>query len=756
LDRRLTTILAADVVGYSRLMGNDEAATLAALKAHRAELIDPKAERYGGRVIKLMGDGILMEFASVVDAVNFATDVQRDMARRNRDIPEDRQIQFRVGINIGDVIVEDDDIYGDGVNVAARLEGIAEPGGICIGRSVRDQIRDKLELALEDLGEVDVKNIARPVCAFRVLLDGVAPAAVRPPAKSRPRLAAGLACLVLVAAGALIWWQPWAPEFEPARPEAMALPLPDKPSIAVLPFSNFSPDGTQDYFADGMTEDLITDLSNISGLFVIARNSSFSYKGRQVKIRQVAEELGVRYVLEGSVRRAGDQVRINAQLIDATTGGHVWAKRYDGSTADVFALQDKVTKNIVTALAVKLTPGEARRVAKAGTKIAEAYDAYLLGLSFYHRRTPTDNAAAKHHLERAIQLDPDYTVAYTALAKVYVQAIDGGRDFSEKLGISWFIGTAKPWKYLQKTRLKPDEDYFIVRSRLALKRHYPEQAIVEAKRALELDSNNAEAMEALAEALVYAGQPKAGIEHANRALRQNPAQPGRPLFLIGLAKFAMAETTRAVKTLKRAIEHAPNETNFPAILAAAYGELGRKDEARAAFDDFNQNLDSLWTLHELVALFPFSDAGVLQRFAQGLKNAGLTVHSAEYLPLDSSKRLIGPEIRTLLFGKRITGKTFWDGYYGGVGNKYGDWQQSRTSSGTVKHSGFPIQPGVTAADTGTSRIENDALCEVWPALAKDLEICYVVFRIADRMARIKWGDYAIVTEAGPYPFSVAE
>ena len=295
MERRLAAILAADVVGYTRLMGMDEAGTLSALTKHRRGLFDPKAAQYGGRTVKLMGDGALMEFASVVDAVAFAVEVQTAMRERNAGVPEDRQIIYRIGINVGDIIVKGDDIYGDGLNVAARLEGLAEPGGICIRRNVRNQVRDKLDLDFEDLGEVEVKNIARPIRVFRVVLDQKAEALSTPvvdvpvkAASSRlPQIAAALA-VSLLAVVVLVWWQPWAPEFEPASVERMAFPLPDQPSIAVLPFSNMSEDAEQDYFADGMTEDLITDLSKISGLFVIARNSSFSYKGQQVKVRQAA------------------------------------------------------------------------------------------------------------------------------------------------------------------------------------------------------------------------------------------------------------------------------------------------------------------------------------------------------------------------------------------------------------------------------------------------------------------------------------
>jgi TolB-like protein/class 3 adenylate cyclase len=393
VERRLTTILAADVVGYSRLMAADEAGTLTSLKALRRELIEPKTAEHHGRVVKLMGDGTLMEFGSVVDAVTFAVDVQRAMAQRNADVPEDQRITYRIGINIGDIIVEGEDIYGDGVNVAARLEGLADPGGICVSRTVFDHVQGKVDLGFDDLGEQEVKNIPKPVQVFKVLLDSPAaePATVAAPVAKRslswPLVAGGLALLIVVV-GLALWQQPWSPREEPASVENMAFPLPDKPSIAVLPFANMSGDPEQEYFADGMAEDLITDLSQISGLFVISRNSAFIYKGKTVKVRQVAEELGVRYVLEGSVRRVGDEVRINAQLIDATTGGHLWAERYDGTLDDIFDLQDRVTEQIVAALAVSLTGEELAEQARHGTENAQAHDAYLQGWAHYKVLTP--------------------------------------------------------------------------------------------------------------------------------------------------------------------------------------------------------------------------------------------------------------------------------------------------------------------------------------------------------------------------------
>ena len=373
--RRLAAILAADVVGYSRLMGADEAGTLARLRAHRKELIEPSIAACGGRTIKLMGDGALVEFASVVDAVQCAVDIQAGMAGRNAEVPEVRRIAFRIGINFGDVIIEDDDLYGDGVNIAARLEGLAAPGGICISGKVHDEILGKLELGFEDQGEQPVKNIARPVRVYRVVAGSAAAADGR----------------------------------QASLPSA-PLSLPDKPSIVVLALQNMSADPEQDYFADGIAEDIITDLSKVSGLLVIARNSAFAYKGRAADLRQVCRELGVRHALEGSVRKAGNRVRITTQLIDGTTGGHVWAERYDRELTDIFDVQDEVTREIVAALKVRLTPDERRRVASRGTDDIEAYDWYLRGRELVIRHTRDQVAEGRPLLERAIALDPGFAL----------------------------------------------------------------------------------------------------------------------------------------------------------------------------------------------------------------------------------------------------------------------------------------------------------------------------------------------------------
>ena len=437
LERKLAGILYADVAGYSRLTGEDEDAT------HRrlSEYLDRIAEtitQHHGEVMHYAGDAVLAKFDTVVDALSSAAAIQTDLSTRNQALPDERKVQFRIGVNMGDVIIDRGDIYGDGVNVAARLESLAEPGGICISESVRSAIGKKLPLEYEFLGEQQIKNITEPVKAYHARLKS---GAVLPAPTARPRrpmrhliAASAAATVLIIGVGVVTWGQPWRTSEEPASVERLAFPLPDKPSIAVLPFANMSGDPEQDYFVDGMTDDLITDLSKMSGLFVIARNSSFAYKGKSPDVRQVSRELGVKYVLEGSVRRAGEQVRINAQLIDSTTGGHLWADRYDGRIDDVFALQDKVTAKIVTSLALQLTAAERQRVARPETDNVVAYDAFLQGWEHLRRQTADEFAKALPYLKKAVELDSNYGRAYAALAWLYYHA--SKRSWHKSLGLS--------------------------------------------------------------------------------------------------------------------------------------------------------------------------------------------------------------------------------------------------------------------------------------------------------------------------------
>jgi adenylate cyclase len=388
VERRLAAILAADVVGSCRLIGIDEEGTLAQLKALRKTLFDPKVTDHRGRIVKNTGDGALVEFASVVDAVRCADEIQRSVAEQNTDVPQDKRIEFRIGIHVGDIIIADDDIFGDGVNIAVRLEGIAEPGGICISDDAHRQVRGKVESTLEDMGSQSLKNIAEPMRAWRVRIGPSSSPTTKPPTET-----------------------------------ALPLALPDKPSIAVLPFQNMSGDPEQDYFADGMVEEIITALSHFRQLFVIARNSSFTYKGRAVDVKQVGRELGVRYVLEGSVRKAANRVRITGQLVDTTTGAHLWADRFDGGLGDIFDLQDQVTESVVGAIAPVLEKAEIERARRKPTESLDAYALYLRGLaSYYQFGNRQANDEALRLFNSAIELDPDFAAAYGRAAACYAWA----------------------------------------------------------------------------------------------------------------------------------------------------------------------------------------------------------------------------------------------------------------------------------------------------------------------------------------------
>jgi len=417
VTRKLTTILAADVVGYTRLMRADEEATLKTLGEYR-DVIDGLIARHEGRIFSTGGDSVLAEFGSVVEAVRCAISCQEEISSRNAELADDRKLIYRMGVNVGDVMLRDGDLFGDGVNVAARLEGLAEAGGVCISGSVFEQIKHKLSLGFEDMGQQQVKNIAEPVSAYRLVPGRVSVSAGATAAATSSRVrhwripAMAAAVALIFAAGGLAIWRPWEPRMESASLERMAFPLPDKPSIAVLPFVNLSGDATQDYLGEGIADNIITALSRISEMFVIARTSTFTYKGKAVKVQQVAEELGIRYVLEGSVQRSGDRVRVTAQLIDALTGHHLWAERYERELKDAFSLQDDITLNVVTELAVKLTEGAGARIQRGNTNNPEAYQLVRRGIDHFFRFTKEDNAEARRMFQKAVEVDTNYAVGW--------------------------------------------------------------------------------------------------------------------------------------------------------------------------------------------------------------------------------------------------------------------------------------------------------------------------------------------------------
>jgi TolB-like protein/class 3 adenylate cyclase/Tfp pilus assembly protein PilF len=583
MQRKLAAILAADVVGYSRLMEADEANTLARLKSTRTNLIDPKIAAHNGRIVKLMGDGALVEFPSVVDAVGCAVEIQRAMAECNAELPAEKQLEFRIGVNLGDVIVEGEDIYGDGVNVAARLEGLAEPGGVLISGTAFDQVERKLEYGFEFLGEQKVKNIETPVRLYRVGLR--ASGAAQPP-KSKPGFArhwlaaAALVAIAFIAAALL--WQRYgdrsAQPIEVASPSKLALPLPDKPSIAVLPFTNMSSDAEQENFTDGMTDDLITDLSKISGLFVISRNSTFVYKGAPVRVNEVAEELGVRYVLEGSVRRAGDRLRVNAQLIDAFTGGHVWADRFDGDIADIFSVQDTFVRRIVEALEVTLTPGESKEIASGKTQSINAKEAFDEGWSLYLRYNPKDTAAAIEALKRAVELDPEYGRAYAALSLCYTRIYDS--VWFKEFGLSDFQTWTEEDRYLEFARKYPTSLLYTIEALRNVFLGLGDTARRDAGRAIALDPNDPEAHIAMAWALTISGEPKEALNFVATAIRLNPNYPSHYALANAMALFADGRLEEAAKVLEAGIAQYPQAVPLMMPLASILAQLGLRAEAR--------------------------------------------------------------------------------------------------------------------------------------------------------------------------------
>jgi len=636
VERRLTTILAVDVVGYSRLMAADEAGTLAQLKTHRKEVIEPRTSEHHGRVVKLMGDGTLMEFASVVDAVNFAVELQQAMAARNSKVPEDRRITYRIGINIGDIIVEGDDIYGDGVNVAARLEALAEPGGICVSRTVFDHVKGKVEVGFEDLGAQTVKNIPEPVQTFRVRLDS--PRAVHaivatPAAKRTVRwpMVAGSLVLVVVVSGALLWLRPWEGRLEPASGEVIALALPDRPSIAVLPFTNMSDDPAQEYFVDGMTEDLITDLAKIDGLFVIARNTVFTYKGQSVVVPEVARELGVRYVLEGSVRRVGNMVRINTQLIDGASGTHIWAERYDGALTDIFALQDRVTSEIVAQLQITLTPDELNRGETGGTDNPNAHDAYLRGWQLYRRYTPEDFFEAIPHLERAVKLDPDYGQAWAAIASVYwITYRKGFASWSlivnpdKSNSVSWNGARDKAEIHLRQAMRNPTPLAHQVESQISWDYRQFERALSEAGEAVALNQNDPAGHLAMAWALIFAGRAEEAIASTETAIRLDPNFPGSSLFALGTAQLMLERYDEARTTLQRALAFIPEDLGIMVPLSIAYARTGQQEEAKAALQIYDEFLIfNAPKIESYMPWWPFRREADNRLFGGGLIEAGL-------------------------------------------------------------------------------------------------------------------------------------
>jgi len=577
--RKLTAILSADVKGYSRLMRDDEEATVRTITAYR-EVIGSVVRKHRGEVVDSPGDNILAEFGSVVDAVRSAVEIQEELKVRNAELPENRRMEFRIGINLGDVIHEEKRIYGDGVNVAARVESLADTGGICVSRSAYDQVKDKLTLGYEYLGEHSVKNIAEPVRVYKVLME--------------PEYA-----------GKVIG-------------EKISNPLPDKPSIAVLPFINISEDPNQEYFSDGLTEQIITNLSKLPELFVIARNSSFTYKGKPVKVKQVSEELGVKYVLEGSVQKSGNRVRITAQLVDATVGHHLWAERYDRELGDVFALQDEITMKVLTALRVKLTGGEQARISARNTDNIDAYLKFLQAVH-HHRKTHQEgNILARKLCEEAIALDPNFADPYRLLAWTHLWDVWFGWSKSSRDSFKKAVELAEKSLALDNT----NADAVALVGHMSLLKRQHEKAIAEGERSISLAPNAANIYQLLAATLRFSGRAAEAIPLLKKAIRLEPYTPANFYFQLGMAYNFTGQYDEAIAVLKKALKRTPDHLLSLIGLTEAYSLADRMEEARVTAAELLR-VNPKFSVANLEKKAPYKYKADLELAMDAMRKAGL-------------------------------------------------------------------------------------------------------------------------------------
>ncbi len=628
VKRKLAAILSADVKGYSRLMGEDEEATVRTLNSYK-EVMTSLIQQHHGRVVDAPGDNVLAEFASVVDAVECAVGIQKKLKTRNAELPENRRMEFRIGVNLGDVIEDGEQILGDGVNIAARLESLSDAGGICISGTAFDQVRNKLALGYEYLGEQTVKNIALPVRMYKILMEPEEAGKVIGEKKVKPRqwqktALMVVAILIVVAAAFVIWrlyLHPAPPPVEVASKEKMAFPLPDKPSIAVLPFTNMSEDPKQEFLADGITEEIITALSKVPNLFVIARNSTFTYKGKAVKVKQVSEELGVRYVLEGSVQRSANRIRITAQLIDALTGHHLWAERYERDLKDIFALQDEITLKILTAIQMKLTGEDQSSIAEKHFRGKQSLDCWLKimeGLKYTDRFNISDNNLSRRLAEEAIAMCPEVPAAYYLMGGVHM--------------IDYFLRSTKsPQESIEKAlemtqkALALDESYGQAHGLLShiytAKREY-EKAIAEAERAVALNPGDSTVIAYYATSLGYAGRSEQAIPLFQKAIRLNPFGPIWVHQNFGNALQMTERFEEAVSAYKKVIQRAPNYIWGHMMLAATYSKMGREKEAREEAAEVLR-INPKFSLDFFAKTSLYKEQSIRENMLNALRKAGL-------------------------------------------------------------------------------------------------------------------------------------
>jgi len=622
-ERKLAAILSADVAGYSRLMRDDERATIRTLTDYRRVMAN-LVQQHRGRVVDSPGDNLLAEFASVVDSVNCAVEIQRELVKRNAELPEGRRMEVRIGVNLGDVVIEGERIYGDGVNIAARLESLAEPGGICISGSVYSQVKNRLKLEYESLGEQEVKNIKEPVPVYRVLMGKEAAADVTAEKKPTSRvwrrvaIALGVVVVLLAAAAAVIWNVYFRlPDVKGVPGGMKEFELPDGPSIAVLPFLNMSGDPEQEYFSDGLTENIIAGLSSDRRLLIIARNSTFAYKGKSVEVKEVARKLGVQYVVEGSVQKTKDRVRITVQLIDANTGHHVWSDSYDRELKGIFALQDEITMKIMRAVGIELIEGE-----QYGEKFLppsgslEVFKKAMKASDYFNRMNKEGNILARQELEEAIHLDPEYSVLYSILA--YTHLMDLWFQSSESPEISF----AQASKNIKKALALDNDNYIahLVLSELYWLRKEPDKVIAVLEKAITINPNGADAYVLLGGFFACTGKPEEGIKLIEKAIRLNPIPTDHHLYYLGTAYYFLGRYEDAIEVYEKVLKRSPNNVFTHINLAAAYFGSGREEKARHQVEEVLR-LDPAFSLDRYVEAM--INPKEVERYIDALRKAGL-------------------------------------------------------------------------------------------------------------------------------------
>ena len=726
-SRRLAAVVSADVVGYGRLVERDEERTVARLKAHFESLIRPEVEAHGGRVVKLMGDGALIEFPSAVEAARCSLVIQAAIIAGEADVPEAERVSYRIGIHLGDVIIDGEDIQGDGVNIASRIEGLAEPGGICITRAVRDEVEGRLNVTVEDRGEHHLKNIARPVWVFNLKPAGDSHRRIlMPPRRAHRRLVVSIAILAVTifAAGFALWWSTWRTS-DLEEQVVVGEPVSQEPSILVLPFLNLSDDARQDYFVDGMTEDLITDLSKLSGLLVISRNTAFSYRGQAIPVSRIATELGVRYVVEGSVRRDGDRIRVSVQLIDAQIDHHLWAERFDRDLTDVFAVQDDIKEEIIGALSVKLGAAEDAVLSGRPTDSIEAYEYYLRGRRAMYQGDLRSLRLAYWTFEKAIELDPDFAEAYASLANVY--AIDYAGALSP------FDWTRPPMRARAAaeslarraqaiTPALATAELALARLRLAELRF--EDALSHAEQTISLAPGHSDGHMIKALVLTTLGRHQEALMAIEKALRRNPKAPPDHFVTLGMAQFALHDYPSALNSFERAADATPVSLHWQALAlyAATQGRMGMQ-------------LPKLGWLQPSVSevlTFPIYDDEVDQEhLIDGLRLSGAPEVPFGYSLSDhASTQIRGDDLPQLLTERTL------DAFCPLV---------EQTATLRVSGNGSAhLQLRHDISESGDATISNDTLCMRFPVISRGRDLCFKVFPNDPPGAYSKGLDYAIV------------